>query len=147
MATHYAQREAIFVPASTSSDAVALIARVLLAAMYLLAGLQTIGSFAGTASMIAAHGLPFPELSAAIGIVVDIGLGLAVLVGWQARRAALLLAIYTVVVGILFHAYWADTAAATRTIDFDGFWKNITIAGGFLMVFAFGAGRYSFERR
>ncbi len=56
-------------------------------------------------------------------------------------------AIFTVVAGIFFHAYWADADAAARMGNYINFWKNISIAGGFLMVFAFGPGRYSVDRR
>jgi SURF4 family protein len=55
-------------------------------------------------------------------------------------------AVFTVVAGVLFHAYWADADAAARMGDFINFWKNLSIAGGFLMVFAFGPGRYSVDR-
>ncbi len=136
MATAYTQR-----------DVVALIARVLLVAIFLQSGYGKIGGFAGTASYIAAHGLPLPELGAVIAIAVELGAGLLVLIGWKARWAGLIVAIFTVVAGIFFHAYWADADAAARMGNYINFWKNISIAGGFLMVFAFGPGRYSVERR
>ncbi len=147
MATPYAQRDAIVLDASASRDIAALIARVLLVALFVQSGYSKIGGFAGTASYIAAHGLPLPALGAVIAIAVELGAGLLVLIGWQARWAGLIVAIFTVVAGIFFHAYWADADAAARMGNYINFWKNISIAGGFLMVFAFGPGRYSVERR
>ena len=147
MASPYAQREAGLAPAGTSGDVVALIARLLLVAMYFLSGVGKLTGFGATAAFIAAHGLPFPALGVLIAIVVEIGGALLLLVGWNSRSVAVILAVYTVVAGMLFHQYWADTDAAARMDDFINFWKNITIAGGFLMVFAFGPGRYSVDRR
>jgi putative oxidoreductase len=147
MATPYAQRNVGLADASALRDSVALIARVLLVALFIQSGYAKIAGFAGTASYIAAHGLPLPGLGAAIAIAVELGAGLLVLIGWQARWAGLIVAIFTVVAGILFHAYWADADPAVRMGNYVNFWKNISIAGGFLMVFAFGPGRYSVDRR
>ena len=145
MATPYAERESVLLVA-VSRDLVALIARLLLAAMFLMTGIRQAIDFGDTVSLIAAHELPLPALAAAIGIAVDLTGGLLVLVGWKARWAALLVAFFTLVTGLLFHQYWTDADAAVRLDDFFNFWKNITIAGGFLMVFAFGPGRYSVDR-
>jgi putative oxidoreductase len=128
------------------ADAVALVARVLLVALFLLSGFGKIGGFAGAASYIASKGLPLPELGAGIAIVVELGGGLLLLSGWKARPVALILAIFTLIAAVFFHAYWSDTDPAARMSDFINFWKNISIAGGFLMVCAFGAGRYSVGR-
>ena len=128
------------------SDMAALIARVLLAAIFLLSGLGKMVGFPGTVSYIAAHGLPFPTLGAVLAIPVELGGGLLVLFGWKARWAALALALFSVLAAVLFHTYWADADAAARMANFINFWKNIAIAGGFLMLFAFGPGRYSLER-
>ena len=127
-------------------DSVALIGRILLVSVFLMSGFGKITGFAGTASYIAAHGLPFPALGVLIAIAVEVGAGLLVLIGWKARWAALAVAIFTVAAGVLFHAFWADAEPAARMGNFGNFWKNISIAGGFLMVFAFGPGRYSIDR-
>jgi len=127
-------------------DSVALVARVLLVALFLLSGFGKLVGFTGTALYIGAHGLPFPKLGVVIALVVELGAALLVLVGWKARWSALALAVFAVAAGVLFHAYWADTDAAAHMSNFINFWKNISIAGGFLMVFAFGPGRYSVDR-
>ena len=146
MATPYDQTYPVSVERTTSRDIAALVARVLLVALFLLSGFGKIPNFAGTAAYIASKGLPLPALGAAIAIVMEVGVALLVLFGWKARAAALALAAFTVVTGLLFHTYWADADAAVRMGDFINFWKNVSIAGGFLLVFAFGPGRYSFDR-
>jgi putative oxidoreductase len=146
MATPSDQTYPLLVAGATSRDIAALIARVLLVALFLLSGFGKISDFAGTAAYVASKGLPLPALGAAIAIVMEVGVGLLVLVGWKARAAALALAVFTAVAGVVFHAYWADADAAARMGDFINFWKNVSIAGGFLMVFAFGPGRYSVDR-
>jgi putative oxidoreductase len=146
MATPSDQSYPLHVAGATSRDIAVLIGRVLLVALFFLSGVGKISDFAGTAAYIASKGLPLPALGAAIAIVMEIGVALLVLVGWKARAAALALAVFTVVAAVLFHAYWADADAAARMGDFINFWKNVSIAGGFLMVFGFGPGRYSFDR-
>jgi putative oxidoreductase len=124
----------------------ALLARVLLAALFLPAGISKIASFAGTAAYIGSVGLPLPELGAVIAIVVEVGGGLALLAGYQTRVVALLMAIFTVVAGVFFHAFW--TAAPEQLmVQQIMFTKNIAIAGGLLGLTAFGAGALSLDAR
>ena len=146
MATIYSERAVVDSNvAGTRHDVVALLARVLLVAMFLVSGFDKATGFTGTVSYIAGNGLPFPELAAAIAVTVELGLGLLVFLGWKSRWPALMIAIYTIAAGLLFHAYWND-APANRMDDYINFWKNVSIAGGFLMIFAFGPGRYSIGR-
>ena len=124
----------------------ALLARVLLAALFLPAGISKIAGFAGTAAYIASVGLPLPELGAAIAVVVEVGGGLALLAGYQTRLVALLMAIFTVVAGVFFHAFWS-AAPEQLLVQQIMFMKNIAIAGGFLALTAFGAGALSLDAR
>jgi putative oxidoreductase len=129
-----------------SQNAAALIGRTLLAVMFLLAGYGKIGGFAGTAAYIASKGLPLPEVLAAGTIVLEIGAGLALLLGWKARWAALALALFTVLASVLFHNYWAMPADQQR-MQMLMFMKNLAVTGGMLMVFAFGPGAWSIDRK
>jgi putative oxidoreductase len=142
----YMQRAVSDSTVAQTHHVAALLARVLLVAVFLISGFGKATGFARTVSYIASSGLPLPELVAAIAIAVELGLGLLVLVGWRTRWAAFGIAIYTIAAGLLFHTYWTD-APAERMADFINFWKNVSIAGGFLMVLAFGPGRYSVDRR
>jgi putative oxidoreductase len=134
--------------ASTTStqDLMALIGRVLLAWLFIPAGWGKIAGFAGTAGYIASKGLPLPEVAAALAIAAELGLGLLLLVGWQARWAALGLAIFVAVITPIFHNYWA-MPEAQQMMQKQAFNKNLAVVGGLLVLTAFGAGRLSIDGR
>ena len=116
-----------------------LLSRILLAWLFIPAGFAKVGGFSGTAGYIASAGVPFPELAAAIAVVVELGLGLLLLVGFQTRWAALAIAFFTVVITLVFHPFWADPAQA------QAFAKNMAIVGGLLSVAAWGGGAWSVD--
>jgi putative oxidoreductase len=128
------------------TDALALVGRLLLAAMFVYAGIGKIGGFEGTAGYIASKGLPLPQLLAAGTIALEIGAGVMLAVGWKARWAAFALAGFTVLATLIFHAYWAYPAEQMYTQQLF-FLKNMAITGGLLVVTALGAGRWGFDRR
>ena len=131
---------------NAAQDTLALVGRVLLAWLFVPAGWAKIGGFAGTAGYIASKGIPFPELCAALAIAAELGLGLLLLVGWQARWAALGLAVFVAVITPLFHNFWA-MPEAQQMMQKQAFGKNIAIVGGLLAFAAFGAGRLSLDGR
>jgi putative oxidoreductase len=131
---------------NAATDAIALLARILLAAMFVYAGYGKIGGFEGTAGYIASKGLPLPQLAAAGTIVLEIVAGVMLVLGWKARWAALALAVFTVAATLIFHAFWDVPAEQFRTQQLF-FLKNMATVGGLLMVVAFGAGRWSIDRR
>lgn len=124
----------------------ALVGRVGLAAIFITAGYGKISGFQGTVNYIAAVGLPLPQVAAVGAIAVELLGGIALAIGFKARWAALLIALFTVAAAALFHNYWAMPPEA-QTIQSIMFWKNIAIAGGMLMVTAFGPGAWSVDRR
>ena len=95
----------------SAQDTMILIGRALVAYLFIPGGFGKIAGFAGVVGYIASRGIPFPELCAAIAIAAELGLGLLLLVGWQARWAALGLAIFVAVITPIFHNYWAMEAA------------------------------------
>ena len=127
-------------------DAVALVARILLALIFITSGFSKITGFEGTVGYIASKGLPLPQVGAIIAVAVEFLGGILLLVGYKARWAALAIAIFTVVAGIFFHNFWA-VPEAQRMMQEINFNKNLAIAGGLLFVFAFGPGRYSLDKR
>jgi putative oxidoreductase len=129
---------------NSAHDAMALIGRLLIAYMFVPSGFSKLMGFAGTVGYIASKGVPFPEVCAAIAIFAELGLGLAVLVGFQTRWAALGLAIFTVVITPIFHNYWAVPEAQVMMQKLN-FTKNLAIVGGLLAYAAFGAGRFSID--
>jgi putative oxidoreductase len=131
---------------SKFQNAYALVGRLLIALLFVSAGLSKIGGFDGTVGYIASKGLPLPSLGAVIAILVEVGLGLALAFGFKARASALILAIFSVVSGIFFHNYWAMEAAQVM-VNQIMFMKNLAIAGGLLGVVAWGAGAYSLDSK
>ncbi|MBA4214041.1 MAG: DoxX family protein [Polaromonas sp.] len=124
----------------------ALLARLLLAALFLPAGISKISGFAGTAGYIGSVGLPMPELGAAIAIAVEVLGGIALIIGFGTRWAALALAVFTLVTSFFFHAYWA-LPAEQQMLQQLMFMKNIGVVGGLLALAAFGAGAFSLDAR
>jgi len=124
---------------STLGNAVDLAARLLLAIIFLVAGWGKLQDPAGTAGYMGSVGLPgilvWPT------IALEIGGGILILVGFQTRIVALLLAGFCIVSGALFHNNFADQMQAIS------FMKNLAIAGGFLSLVVNGAGRWSVDGR
>jgi putative oxidoreductase len=127
------------------SNAAALLGRILLALIFITSGFGKITGFEGTVGFIASKGLPLPQLGAIIAIIVEVGGSILLVIGYKARWAALALAIFTLAAAIFFHNYWAVEAAEKMGQQIN-FWKNISMAGGMLMVFAHGPGRYSVDK-
>jgi len=126
---------------NNSKPVVATLGRLLLASLFLLSGFGKIADPAGTMGYISSVGLPFPHLTYAIALAVEIAGGLALVVGFQTRAVALVVAVYSVVAAVAFHRNFADLNQMVH------FLKNIAIAGGLLQVIAFGAGALSIDAR
>jgi len=131
--------------ATSAQDIAALVGRVLLAWIFIKSGFGKITGFEGTVGYIASKGLPLPQVGAIIAILVELGGGLMLAIGFKARWAALAIAIFTLAAGILFHNFWAVEAAQRMGQEIN-FWKNVAITGGALAFFAFGPGRYSVDK-
>ena len=131
---------------NTLQNPLTLTGRLLLALLFLPAGLMKIGGFAGTVGYIASKGLPMPALGAVIAIVVEVLGGLALLAGFGTRVAALVLAVFTVAASVIFHAYWAVPAEA-QMVQQLMFFKNIAGVGGLLVLAAHGAGGWSLDAK
>lgn len=130
---------------NTNRDIAALVARILLSIMFITSGFGKIPGFEGTAGYIASKGLPMPQLLAIGAIVVELGGGLLLLVGYKARWAALAIFLFLIPTLLFFHNFWTFPPDQYQTQQVQ-FMKNITIMGGMLMVWAFGPGRLALER-
>ncbi|WP_248448008.1 DoxX family protein [Sinorhizobium meliloti] len=124
-------------PALQSS--LALIGRLLLAAMFILSGFGKLGDPSGTIGYIASAGLPLPPVAYAVALAVEIGAGILLVLGHRARWVALILAAFTLASAIGFHTDFADQNQMIH------FMKNLAITGGFLQIAAFGAGAFSLD--
>lgn len=123
----------------TGQAAAALIGRLLLASLFLLEGWSKLAGYGAAAGYMERFAVPSVLLPAVI--LVEICGGLAVLIGWQARLAALALALFCIAAALLFHTNFADR---NQLLHFE---KDLAIAGGLLVLAAFGPGRYSLAGR
>jgi len=131
---------------SPAQNVFTLVGRILIALLFVPTGWGKVVGFAGTVGYIASKGVPLPEVCAAIAIFAELGLGLALLVGWQTRWAALGLAVFTIVITPIFHNYWAAPDALVMMQKLN-FFKNCAIAGGLLAFASFGGGAFSLDGR
>ncbi|MGB6119137.1 MAG: DoxX family protein [Mesorhizobium sp.] len=124
-----------------SNSAVLLVARILLSVMFILAGFQKFGGIEGTAGYISSVGLPAGTALAWLSAIFEVVAGIAILIGFQTRIAALLLAAFCAFTAFVFHANFGDQMQMLL------FMKNLTIAGGFLALYASGPGSISVDAR
>jgi putative oxidoreductase len=126
------------------NDEIIVAARLLLAPLFLIFGWRKFRDYSGTVRQIAQLGGPMPRLAAAIAIFMELPVALAVTIGAFARPSALLLVLYTLGTALIGHRYWTMTGAG-QVDSMDGFYKNLSIMGGFLLLFITGAGKYSID--
>jgi len=126
-------------------DFAALIARILLAVIFVISGYGKIGGFDGIAAAIASKGVPLPQVAAAITILVELGGGILLVLGWKTRWVALIFFLWLIPTTVLFHDFWASPPDQYEAQHIN-FMKNLAIMGGMLMVYAFGPGRLSIDR-
>jgi putative oxidoreductase len=129
-----------------SASPLALVARILLAGIFILSGLSKLAGFDGAVGYIASKGLPVPAILAALTIALEVLGGIAVVIGYKARVAGLLLAIFTLLAGFIFHNFWA-VPADQAYIQNIMFMKNLSMAGGLLLLTVFGAGGFSIDTK
>lgn len=123
-----------------------LAGRLLLASLFLPAGIAKLGGFAGTAAYIGSKGLPMPELGAVMAIVIEVGAGLALIAGFGTRWAALVLAAFTLLATVFFHNFWGVPVEMVMVQKLM-FTKNIAVIGGLLVLAAYGAGAWSVDAK
>lgn len=123
------------------ADIAAVAGRLLLATLFLLSGFGKATSATATIGYIQSVGLPLPEVAYGIAVLVELVGGIALVVGFQVRLVALVMAGFTMAAALAFHNALGDQN------QFIHFFKNVSIVGGLLQVFAFGGGRYSLDAR
>lgn len=123
---------------------VSVLGRILLALMFILSGFGKLTNITGTAGFVASGGIPFPTLVAVLVGAFELLGGIALVVGFQTRLVGLLMALFTIAASIVFHAYWAvpvEQKMVTQLL----FMKNMSVAGGMLLLSALGAGPLSID--
>jgi putative oxidoreductase len=123
----------------TLQAAAALLGRLLLALLFILEGWSKLRGYGGAVAYMARYSVP--ALLLPLAIVLELGGGLLLAIGWQARCAALALSVFCIATALLFHLNFADR---NQVLHFE---KDLAIAGGLLVLFAFGPGHYSLDAR
>ena len=126
------------------NDELILAARLLLATLFLIFGLRKLRDFSGTVSQMVRLGVPTPLLAAGIATFMELPVAFAVAIGAFTRPLALLMALYSLGTALIGHRYW--TVKGAGYVDsLDGFYKDLSIMGGFLLLSITGAGKYSID--
>ena len=122
-------------------SALPLIGRILMAIVFIMGGIGKLSAPAATQGYIAAVGLPVPLLAYIVALIVELGGGLLLLVGYRTKLVAAVLAAFCVVTALVFHHALGDQNQMIH------FLKNFAMAGGLLQIVAFGPGRIGLDRR
>ena len=126
------------------NDAMLAVGRIALAVIFVMSGAMKFMDLGATAGAIASKGLPAPMVLAGLAAATELGGGILIVLGWQTRWAALALAMFTLMAAYFFHDFWHMEGAARENNMIHAL-KNLSIVGGFLMLAAAGAGRYSVD--
>jgi putative oxidoreductase len=126
------------------NDILIFAARLLLAALFLIFGWRKLTDFSGTVSQMAELKAPMPVLAAGIATFMELPVTFAVAVGAFTRPLVLLMFLYTLGTALIGHRFWT-AKGAERVDSMDSFFKNLSIMGGFLLLFVTGPGKYSID--
>ena len=125
---------------------VAVVGRILLALMFILSGFGKFTNIHGTAAYMTGHGIPAPTLLVLAVAALELFGGIALVVGFRVRAVGLALAVFTLAASVIFHAFWA-VPASQQFVTQLLFMKNLSVAGGMLLISALGAGPLSLDAR
>jgi len=126
------------------NDEVILAARVFLATLFLIFGWRKLRDYSGTVSQMVQDGVPTPVLATVVAIFMELPVAFAVAIGALTRPSAVLLVLYTLGTSLIEHRYWTMTGA-DQFASMEAFYKNLSIMGGFLLLYITGAGKYSID--
>ncbi len=129
-----------------ASPLLPLVGRLLMAAIFLIAGIRKALMYAGTVGYFTKLGFPMPEVFTVLAIAIEIGAAILLIVGWRTRWAAWLLALFVVIATFMAHRFW-EFDAAQQANQMNHFLKNLAIIGGLMFVAAFGPGSASVDKR
>jgi putative oxidoreductase len=132
------------VMSESTQNTLVLIGRVLLSLIFVLSGFDKLTGWSDTGAYMASKGMPFVPFFLGAAIVLELGGGLSVALGYRARLGAFALAVFVVPTTLIFHDFWtlADPERQLQTIMF---LKNLSMLGGLLLVAAYGPGRFSLD--
>jgi len=123
-----------------------LAGRLLMSAVFLVAGIRKVLGFAGTVAYFTKLGFPAPEVMAVLAIIIELTGSVLLIVGWKTRYVAWLLVLFVLIATFMAHRFW-EFDAAQYANQMNHFLKNLAIIGGLMFVAAFGPGSASIEKR
>jgi putative oxidoreductase len=126
------------------NDEFILAARLLLATLFLIFGVRKVRDYSGTVAQMVQLGLPMPVLPTLVSIFMELPVAFAIAIGVFTRPAAALMALYSLGTAFIGHRYWT-VKGADYVDSLDGFYKDLGLAGGFLLLFMTGPGKYSID--
>jgi putative oxidoreductase len=127
-------------------DEVLLIARILLAVLFLVFGWIKLTDYSWTVAYMTQSGAPLPSVAALVAIVIEFFGGIALILGIWTRQLAVLFAFFTLAARLIGHPYWGMTGA-DRLTNMMHFYKNVSLTGGFFLLYVTGAGKYAIDAR
>jgi putative oxidoreductase len=129
-----------------SRDGMLLLARLLLMVLFVIFGWFKLTGFSESVAYMGSVGVPLPTVTAAIAVIMELFVGIAIAVGFYTRPLAILLALYTLGAAIIGHQFW-NMVDPERVGTMIHFYKNVSIAGGLVLLCIAGPGKYSLDRR
>jgi putative oxidoreductase len=129
-----------------SKDGMLLLSRLLLMILFVIFGWSKITGFSDTTAYLGSVGVPLPTVSAAIAVIMEFFVGVAIAVGFYTRPLAILLGLYTIAAAVIGHQFW-NMVDPERIGAMINFYKNMSIAGGLLLLCIAGPGKYSLDKR
>src|SRR6516164_4597429 len=126
-------------------SSISAIGRLLIALIFIRAGINKLGFIAATAATLRNHGMPYADILVWGAIALELGGGLMLVAGLYARWAALALFFYTFCLALIFHPYWTVSDPVEARTQASSFFGHLSMMGGMLFVVAFGAGAYSVD--
>jgi len=124
-----------------------LAGRFLMGIYFIMPAILKIVDFQGTSTYMASHGVPIVPVLLVITIVLQLSLGLFMIVGFQTRVTAFLLAGMVLVISLFMHDFWSMPDGLNKAHETQNFFKNMGIMAGLLMVSGLGAGNFSLDSR
>jgi putative oxidoreductase len=119
--------------------------RLALSFIFVYSGIIKIFTRSSTCQMIAAHGFHPALLFYVVAVLIELGAGLSVLLGYRAGWGAFILLVYLIIITPVFHNFW-DFHGMMQIIQMINFYKNISIIGGLLLVASRGSGPVSMDQ-
>ena len=128
----------------TTEDVLLLVGRVALGAIFLKSGIQKLMALSAFAASLAGRGIPQSSVWAVIGATVECVGGILIVAGFKTRPASVLMILFVIVATAIAHRYW-EFADAARRAQQSQFFKNLSIIGGFVLLFVTGPGRFGID--